>query len=396
MAEIKRWRGERGEKMLRLRFCIVVLVVSFLVTGLTVPVLAANAIKIGYVENLTGQQATLGQYDLAGVQMAVADLNAAGGSNGQKIELVVVDARSETTAAVNALKKILAENKDIAALIVPPYTAITLAMEPIIRQAGVPTFTGGTNVTITHMGNKWMFRNRPDDSIVVRAIATFAVEELHSKNIAIFHNTDSFGSGGAKILQEYLKSKYNITPVAVVGHNTGDRDFSAQLMTFRSKGVDTILSYSFPMESGLLTRQIKQMGLKFKLVGSPAMASADTLQLTGSASEGVYAVADTIPVTDRHPNPKTAAWAKRYHAKCGVYSDYGAAYYDTVMLIAEAVKKAKSTDREKIRAALHNIKNFEGYAQTFTIDQNGDGVHSATVVIIKDGKPELVKKISIN
>lgn len=383
--------------MLRLRFCIVMLVVSFLVTGLAVPVFAANAVKIGYVENLTGQQATLGQYDLAGVQMAVADLNAAGGINGQKVELVVVDARSETTASVNALKKILAENKDIAALIVPPYTAITLAMEPIIREVGVPTFTGGTNVMITRMGNKWMFRNRPDDSIVVRAMATFAVEELHAKNIAIFHNTDSFGSGGAKILQEYLKSKYNITPVAVAGHNTGDRDFSAQLMTFRRKGVDTILSYSFPMESGLLTRQIKQMGLKLKLVGSPAMASADTLQLTGSASEGVYAVADTIPVTDKHPNPKTAAWAKRYYVKAGgVYSDYGAAYYDTVMLIAEAVKKAKSTDCEKIRAALHNIKNFEGYAQTFTIDQNGDGVHSATVVIIKNGKPEPVKKINIS
>jgi branched-chain amino acid transport system substrate-binding protein len=168
-------------------------------------------------------------------------------------------------------------------------------------------------------------------------------------------------------------------------------------MTFRRKGVDTILSYSFPMESGLLTRQIKQMGLKLKLVGSPAMASADTLQLTGSASEGVYAVADTIPVTDKHPNPKTAAWAKRYYVKAGgVYSDYGAAYYDTVMLIAEAVKKAKSTDCEKIRAALHNIKNFEGYAQTFTIDQNGDGVHSATVVIIKNGKPEPVKKINIS
>jgi branched-chain amino acid transport system substrate-binding protein len=382
--------------MLRLRFCIVVLVVSFLVTGPAVPVIAAGEVKIGYVENLTGQQATLGQYDLAGVQMAVDDLNAAGGIDGQKVVLVMADARSETTAAVNALKKILAENKDIAALIVPPYTSITLAMEPLIREVGIPAFTGGTNVTLTRMGNKWMFRNRPDDSTVAQAMATFAVEELHAKNIAIFHNTDSFGSGGANILQEYLKSKYNITPVAVAGHNTGDRDFSATLMNFRSKGADTILSYSFPMESGLLTRQIMQTGFKVKLVGSPAMASADTLQLTGSASEGVYSVGDTIPVTDMHPNPKTVAWAKKYHAKAGVYSDYGAAYYDTVMLIAEAVKKAKSTNREEIRAALHTIKNFEGYAQTFTIDQNGDGVHSATVVIIKNGKPEPVKKISLN
>lgn len=382
--------------MLRLKLYAVVLVVFLLGAGLAVPALAANTVKIGYVENLTGQLATLGQYDLAGVQMAVADLNAAGGINGYKVELVIADARSENTGAVNALKKILAENKDVSALIVPPYTAITLAMEPIIREVGIPAFTGGTNFTITHMGNKWMFRNRPDDSIVARAMAAFAVEDLHAKNIAIFHNSDSFGSGGAKVLQEYLKSKYNITPVAVVGHNTGDRDFSSQLMTFRAKGVDTILSYSFPLESGLLTRQIKQMGLKVKLVGSPAMASADTLQLTGMASEGVYAVADTIPVTDRHPSAKTAAWAKRYYSKARVYSDYGAAYYDTVMLIAEAVKKANSTDREKIRVALHNIRNFEGYAQTFTIDQNGDAVHSATVVIVRSGKPESLKRININ
>lgn len=357
---------------------------------------ALGAIKIGYVENLTGQQATLGQYDLAGVQLAIADVNAAGGVLGQKLELVTADTRSETTGAVNALKKILAEDPDISALIVPPYTAITLAMEPIIRDFGVPTFTGGTNTSITQMGNKWMFRNRPDDSIVARVMATYAVQDLKAKKIAIFHNNDSFGTGGAKVLESFLKSKFGITPVAISGHNTGDKDFSAQLMTFRMKGVDTILSYSFPIESGLLTRQMRQMGMKVNLVGSPAMASADTLQLTGKASEGVYAVADCVPVTDKHPDKKAAAWAKQYHAKAGVYSDYGAAYYDTVQLIAEAIRRAKSADREKVRAALHTLKNFDGYAQTFTVDENGDAVHSATVVQIKNGVPVPVKTVRID
>lgn len=379
-------------RYLRPRIIIAVLLLTL--ASFSSPSLAA--IKIGYVENLTGQQATLGQYDLAGVELAIADVNAAGGVLGQKLELVTADARSETTGAVNALKKILAENSDIVALIVPPYTAITLAMEPIIRDFGVPTFTGGTNTTITRMGNKWMFRNRPDDEIVARVMATFAVEDLKAKKIAIFHNSDSFGTGGAKVLQEFLKSKYGITPVAVVGHNTGDKDFSAQLMTFRMRGVDTILSYSFPIESGLLTRQIRQMGMKVNLVGSPAMASADTLQLTGKASEGVYAVADTVPVTDKHPDAKTAAFAKRYHAKAGVFSDYGAAYYDTVQMIAEAIRRAKSTDRDKVRAALHTLRNFDGYTQTYTVDQQGDAVHSATVVQIKNGVPTPVKTVRIN
>lgn len=382
--------------MKKMRIMLVGLCLIALCVG-SFSVNAADTVKIGYVENLTGQQATLGQYCLSGVKLAVDDINAAGGVNGKKLELITEDTRSDTTGAVSALQKIIAEHPDISALIVPPYTAHTLAMEPIIKKFGVPTFTGGTNASITRLGNKWMFRNRPDDTIVASVMAAFAVDNLKAKKIAIFHNNDSFGSGGATALKNYLLKKYKITPVAVEGHNTGDKDFSAQLMIFRKNKYDTILSYSFPIESGLLTRQMVQMGLKVnRLIGSPAMASADTLQLTSGASEGVYAVADCIPVTDKHPDKKVAAWAKRYHAKQGVYSDYGAAYYDSVQMFAEAIKKAGSSEREAIREALHSIKGFKGMAQTYTIDEIGEAVHSAAVVQVKKGVPVPIKVITID
>lgn len=382
--------------MKKTRIMLIGLCLLALCVGIVNVSAAGNDIKIGYVENLTGQQATLGQYCLSGVQLAIDDINAAGGINGRKLVLIAEDTRSETTGAVSALQKIIAEHPDISGLIVTPYTAHTLAIEPIIKEFGVPTFTGGTNASITRLGNKWMFRNRPDDTIVASVMAAFAVEDLNAKNIAIFHNNDSFGSGGATALKDYLAKQYKLTPVAVEGHNTGDKDFSAQLMIFRRKRYDTILSYSFPIESGLLTRQMVQMGFNVnRLIGSPAMASADTLQLTSGASEGVYAVADCIPVTDQHPDPEVAAWAKRYYAKQGVYSDYGAAYYDSIQLFAEAIRRAGSSEREAIRKALHSIQGFKGMAQTYSIDEYGDAVHSAAVVQVKKGAPVPVKVISI-
>jgi branched-chain amino acid transport system substrate-binding protein len=355
---------------------------------------ASGGIKIGVISSQTGWDAANGNYINTGIKMAVDEINQAGGVEGKKIELIFEDDQGSTEVAVNGLAKILSAHPDVNALLLPVLSTMVLAMEQRVAEAKVPALFGATNVKITKLGNPWLFRVRPSDAIAASASPLFAVKDLKAKTIGVLHSNEAFGTGGAEIVVKTLKEKFDITPAATLSHNKDDKEFTAQLMTFKSKNVDTILTWDLATPSGFIAKQIKQLGLKVNVVGSPAWIIPDVLELAGAAANGTYAVNDGIPWDDRHPDKKIAEAAQKYAKLAKGYSNFGGAYYDAVYLLAHAMKTAHSIDREKIRQTLLTIKGFPGVANEYTFDKFGEGVQTAAIVKVNGGRPEFVQKVT--
>jgi len=177
---------------------------------------AADVLKIGVVAPQTGPGAESGRFQVQGAKLAADEINKAGGVLGRQLELVIEDDQTTNPGAVLAFSK-LAGDKDIPAFIGSIRSTQVHAMAPDILKTGKPVMIGGTDPQLTHMGNSWLFRCRPNDTYSARVISDFGVNTLKLRKWAIVHSTDAFGTNGMKNLAEALK-KQGIDPVLVQGY----------------------------------------------------------------------------------------------------------------------------------------------------------------------------------
>ncbi|MEO6021623.1 MAG: ABC transporter substrate-binding protein, partial [Burkholderiales bacterium] len=187
-------------------------------------IFAAEPIKIGFVNEITGPQAEAGQYTLNGAKLALEEINKAGGVLGRPLELRIEDNQSTNPATVLAFSKLYGE-KDIAAIVGPIRSTQIQAASPTIAKGGVPTMIGGTDPSLTTVNNRWLFRLRPNDLFSAKVIADFGVNTLKLKKWAIIHSTDAFGTGGKNVLMAELKA-LGVTPVLVQGYTNNSQDFT--------------------------------------------------------------------------------------------------------------------------------------------------------------------------
>lgn len=343
-----------------------------------------ETVKIGVVTELTGEKAASGKYVKAGVQMAVDQWNAKGGIGGKKIELVFEDDTGQTTGAVNAFNKVMSSKP--VAVIGPIFSNFILAMEPYVRQAGVPVITGGTNVKITSSGNPWFFRVRTSDGIYGKLAAKYATENLKLSKVAILHDSDEFGSGGAAIIKKAL-GDMGKPPVAVEAYNSGDKDFSAQLLNIKKAGAEIIIAWGHPLEAGLIYNQIAQLGLKIKVLGSPSFGQPDALKLAKELANGHMALIDFSPANQ---DPMVQDWLKAFKQKSGLDGEFmSSSYYDGTNMLLKAIEKA-GTSPEGIRKALLETQGYKGVTGEYSFESNGDGLHQVVVMEIKDQKPSII------
>ena len=158
---------------------------------------AIEPIKIGVVNMLTGPLAEAGAFQVNGLQLALEDINKAGGIMGRAVELQTEDNGSTNPGTVLAFSKLFTDPA-IKAIIGPIASTQIQAASPAIAKAGIPTMIGGTDPSLTHVNNKWVFRARPNDLYSSKVIADFGVNTLKKKKWAIVHSTDAFGQGGPK------------------------------------------------------------------------------------------------------------------------------------------------------------------------------------------------------
>jgi branched-chain amino acid transport system substrate-binding protein len=350
---------------------------------------AEDTIKVGACTPMTGPGAETGQLQSEGTKLAVARVNAEGGVLGRKMELIMEDDQTSNPGIVLCFSR-LASRGDLVAVLSSQRSTQVNAMLPDAKKAGIPVFIGGTDPTLTHAGNPWYFRTRPNDTYSAMVMAEFGVSDLGKKKWAVVHSADAFGTNGAKQLIEQLKAK-GITPVTVQSFPNGQSDITPVVLAIQQSGADILGTYiAFENDVAVMARQMKQLNVNPVWIGSASLISTTTLDLAKSAIYGVYSVSDFNAAS----SPQAKAYYDEFMKKVGRAPDQSSAWaYDAITLIAEVIRRTGSTEPEKLRTGLLGIKNFPGVEGTYSFDENGDGLRGYNVMRNEDGKIVFVRHI---
>src|SRR5580698_1292577 len=353
-----------------------------LAVGITAPYVIGSAraqgatLKIGMCAPVTGPAAESGGYAIKGAKLALDAVNKAGGVLGKQVELIVEDDQTTNPGIVLAFSK-LASQPDIVGFLGSIRSTQVHAMAPDVLKLGKPVMIGGTDPTLTHMNNQWLFRYRPNDSYSGRVIADFGVNTLGKKKWAIVHSTDAFGTAGGKALASALE-KLGSPAVLDQGYANQSQDFTPVVLAVKQSGADVLGTYfTFENDLGIFARQLRQLGVNIPWVGSPTVVAVSSTKLAGPALFGTYGVADYA----EDSSDASKAFGKLYRDAYKVAPDNQSSWpYDAVNVLAGAINKAGSTDPTKIRDAILATKKFAGAEGEYNFDANGDGLHGYNVV----------------
>ena len=351
---------------------------------------AAEELRLGFTPPITGASAAEGALQIKAIKLALKQINAAGGVNGRQVNLILVDNQSTNPGALAALQKAVEQEK-VLALVGSVKSTQILAMSDAIKSYGVPTMIGGTNATLTKQGNPWLFRVRPDDSLAAAAMVKYIKEDTKFTKVGILHDTDAFGTGGADLVEQGVKSA-GLAVAKREKYTTKDKDFTAQLLSLKNAGAQIMVIYGTnPEDVAVIQRQYRQLGAPFKYIGSPYSQMKDCLNLAKDASEGLLAVADFVPGQSEVNKNYAVDYKKEYNEE---YDSTSAWAYDGLKILVEAIKKG-GEDRAKIREALLATKGYKGVLGNFSFTSNGDGLSEVSVVQIDKGKPKLLKIVNV-
>jgi branched-chain amino acid transport system substrate-binding protein len=369
------------------------LALAFLtVFALSGTALAADTIKIGVYLPLTGQMAFGGQLELEGVQMAHKEAPTV---LGKKVELFVVDNKSDKVEAANAVKRLI-EKEKVVAIIGTYGSSLAMAGGEVAEKAGIPIVgTSCTNPLVTQ-GKKYSFRVCFIDPFQGAGAATYAFTDLKAKTAALLVDVSNDYSVGLATFFTRSFTKLGGQVVANLKYQAGDQDFTAQLTEIISKKPDVLFIPSYFAEGAIIMKQAKELGAKFRIMGGDAMDNPKIVEIGGAAVEGF--VHTTFPYDPSMANMSPIAkkftenWKKAYPSKePNVNAALG---YDTYLMVLDAIKRAGKAEPAAITKALAATKGFEGVTGSTTINATHDAEKPVGLVQIKDGKKTYIGSIT--
>ncbi len=338
---------------------------------------------------LTGPRALLGQYVQQGVDLAVEEINAAGGVLGQTLVISYADDQGDNpNFAKNAMAR-LKEVDKVPIVLGPHYSVAQLATMPNYCDGSLISITGATGVPVTDQGCNFVIRIRGNDNLQAKALVAYALEHLALEKIGVLYINDDFGRGGADRVMNALKES-GVEPVGVASHNPQDTDFSAQLNQLKAAGAELIILWTHDSESALIVRQAAQFNLGIKFAGSTSLSQPVFVELAGPAGEGVISASDFIA---DNPDEYVQEFVTKYRARYNEEPEiFAAAYYDSVKLAAEAINMAGSLAPAAIREAFKTLQT-QGVMAAYQCAENGDCNHQTNIVEIRDGAPAMLTAV---
>ena len=353
---------------------------------------AADEIVIGEYASLSGKEATFGQSSHNGTQLAVDDVNAAGGVLGKKLKLIAEDNRTTPGESATIVKKLITRD-NVVAVLGEVASGRSLEAAPICQDNKIPMISpSSTNPKVTETGD-YIFRVCFIDPFQGTVMAKFARGKLKAQKVAVLSDVAApYSIGLAQYFKEHF-TKDGGTIVADEKFNSGDKDFKAQLTSIKSANPDGIFVPCYYTEAGLIVQQARQLGITVPLFGGDGWESPVLVELGGAAMEGCY-YSTHYSFEDQAPAVKE--FVAKYKAKHnGEIPDAMAALgYDSVMVLADAMKRAGTTEAEKLRDALAATKDFMGVTGKTTLDANRNATKPAVILEIKGGKFQYVETIS--
>lgn len=342
-----------------------------------------NEILIGEYASLTGDKATFGVSYTNGFQMAVDEINQAGGLLGKKIKVVLEDDQSKPGQPSAIVRKLISNNK-VVAIIGEYSSSLSLEAAPICQAAHVPMLSpGATNPAVTEKGD-YIFRDCFVDTFQGMAMAKFALDHLKLKNVAVLTAVNQDASiGQAQFFKDYF-TNHGGKIVAEQSYNTGDKDFRAQLTAIKASKADAVFAPGYYTEAGLIARQMRALGIRTPFLGCDGWDSPKLTEIGGSAVNGTYFSTHFSP---EDTSPLIQSFVAKYKAKFNAMPDSTAVLgYDAGLLLADAIKRANSTKGQAIRDSLAATKDCQVTTGKINFDANRNAIKPAVIVEVKNGK----------
>lgn len=344
---------------------------------------SADEIVIGEYGSLTGGQATFGISTRNGIDIAVDEINAAGGVLGKKIRVIVEDDQGKAEEANVVVTKLITKDK-VVAVLGEVASSNSLAAAPVAQQNGIPMISpSSTNPEVTKKGD-YIFRVCFLDPFQGYVMAKFATGTLKMTKVAVLRDIkNDYSIGLADAFIENFK-KMGGTIVADQSYSAGDPDFNAQLTAIKATSPQAIFVPGYYGEVGLIAGQAKKQGITVPLLGgdgwdSPKLTEIGRKDIDGSFFSNHYAVEDPSPTAQKF----LAAYKARFNA---VPDALGGLGYDSAMVLFDAMKRAGTTDGAKLRDAIAQTKDFAGVTGRITLDADRNANKPAVVLEIKEGK----------
>ena len=358
----------------------------------TIPAFAEDVFKLGLICPMSGSAAVSGKILQNATNMAVDEINEAGGINGEiKIELAEVDDEAVPATSVTAMQKLVEQDK-VNAVIGSQTSSCTLANMEITKAAKIPQITpASSNVAVTQSGNDYIYQMTATDALHMNNVMKYMQDQGNSK-FAILYESSDFGTGGYNLAQEIM-GEYGQEMVDAEVYNAGDTDFSVALSKMQAAGPDYFIFWGYHTEVAMICKQMIQYGIDFPVLGQ-GYNSPELTELGGDAVEGIMI---STAFDAANPDPTVQEFDKKYTELFGAGYDQNAPQsYDAVYVIKDAVERCIAdgndwTDGEVLNGYIQST-DYTGVTGETTFDETGRMNKELLLIKIENGQHVIVEK----
>ncbi|WP_158604377.1 ABC transporter substrate-binding protein [Nocardioides mangrovicus] len=342
---------------------------------------SSGPIKIAVVDAQSGQLSSLGAWELKGAKLAVQQVNAKGGIDGRKVKLSVFDDQGDPTTGTSIARKIVSGG--YTAMIGTAESAVTQAMNPILKSAKIPSITSGQATAITELGSPYQFLNGPTSATYDNTLEEYLTKTKSFKTFAMITNNGGYGVGEHDAFTAALKAS-GIEPVVNDVVTPDQKDFSAVLTKIRSKKPDVLFIGTEEVEAGLIAKQARQLGLTAVFAGSAPLSTPVYVQTAGAdVADGTLV---STPYLSNDATEASKAFAAAYQKAFGETAElHGAKSYDGTSIFLAALKQTKGKGGLAMADAVRAEK-YDGLLGSFDFDDKGVGIHQTVIGVISGGK----------
>lgn len=352
----------------------------------------AEPIRVGHIASLTGKEAAFGVATRKGILLATEEINAAGGVLGRPIEYLVEDMESKPGEAATATKKLISRDK-VVVVLGANASSNSLEAAPICQRERIPMMAiSSTNPAVTEVGN-YIFRICFIDPFQGAVLAKFARDSLHAQRLALLTSAGApYSIGLSRVLRERFAALGGQI-VAEQKYAEGDKDFRAQLTTIRAEQPDVIAATGYYTEAALICIQARSLGMNVPIIGGDGWEAPQLTELGGAAVEGTFystyfSADNTAPAVREFVRRYQARW---HGEKPEAVSALG---YDAMRLVADAIRRAGTTESGPLRDAMAATRDFPGVTGRTTIDEHRNSAKAAVMLVVRHGRTEFYESIT--
>jgi branched-chain amino acid transport system substrate-binding protein len=355
------------------------------------PAAWAQTIRIANLVELSGAGATSGTNFKNGVELAVKEINAAGGILGRKIETSTSDTQSNPGVAKGLAQKAI--DDEVFAVFGPVFSGSILVSMAETRRAEIPNFTGGEAASITKQGNPYIFRTSFTQDTAMPKVARYIAGNLKAKTVALIYVNNDYGKGGRESLIKALEP-LGVKVTADISTDQNQIDFSAPVLKAKQSTADVIFVYTNEEESARALRELRKQGVNKPVVGETTLVGQKVIELAGDAANGAVA---HVGLTVDAPIQAMKDFRAKFEREYKYLTDHnGIKGYTGVYVLKAAIEKVGKLDRKAVAQALHGLKisaaKYPGVIMDVSFDDNGDLDRESFMVEARDGH-QVVKEI---